>query len=318
MNIQFIQPLSEAWTRMVQDLFKPFRAGRWFAVGFAAWLVSLGGGGGGGGNINIPTRSSRDLSSEGARIVEQVKEFFSHPLGVSLIVGLVLGIVFLIVLLLWLSSRAHFVFLDQVAGRHWRIADPWTRYASQGNSLFLWKIGFTFAVLAIMAVLMGPVIAYFVITDPQSFNPLTLLGVMWMVFVVLAVAVPAAFAQCFLHAFVVPLMYREGRRTNDGWRRFLPLLRAQMGTFVLYGLFVLALFVGIAVTLVAFSCLTCCVGFCLLALPYLGTVFALPIPYTFRGLGPSFLAQFGPEWWTWPDAVPVPAVVPEAPPSAAP
>jgi hypothetical protein len=98
-------------------------------------------------------------------------------------------------------------------------------------------------------------------------------------------------------------MYREGRKTNDAWRRFLPLLRAHTGSFLVYGLFVLALAVGVSAVLVAFSCATCCVGFCLLILPYLGTVFSLPIPYTFRGLGPSFLAQFGADYWAWPAAV---------------
>ncbi len=104
-------------------------------------------------------------------------------------------------------------------------------------------------------------------------------------------------------------MYREGRRTNDGWRRFMPLLRAHLGSFILYGLFLLLLLIGTAIALGLFSCATCCVGFCLLAIPYLGTVIALPIPYTFRGFGPEFLSQFGPEWWTWPGPV-----APAAPP----
>jgi hypothetical protein len=317
MNIDFIQPLVEAWTRMVQDLFKPFRAGRWFAVGFAAWLASLSSGGGGGGNINIPGGGNKDLSEQQARIFEQVKEFLSGPIGVSLIVGFVLGVLLLIVVFLWLGSRAQFVFLDQVTGRHWRIADPWQRYATQGNSLFFWKIGFTFALLGIMLVLLGPAVAYIVISRPDSFSLAVALCVAWIFFVILFVVIPSIYVQCFLHAFVVPIMYREGRRTNDAWRRFLPLLRAHIGTFLLYGLFVFAAMVGVAVLMFTISCATCCVGFCLLALPYLGTVLALPIPYTFRGLGPSFLAQFGPEWWTWPDSGPPAPPVIEAPASPA-
>lgn len=313
MNLQFVDPLVQAWNRMVQDLFKPFRAGRWFAVGFAAWLVSLGGGGGGGGNFNIPTNRGGKYTEAQSRIIEQVKEFFSGPAGVSLLIGFGLGLLLLIVLFLWLGSRAQFVFLDQVTGRHWRIADPWSRYSVQGNSLFLWRIGFALVMIAVIAILLGPGIAYLATHESGSLDPIAILVVLWTVLVLLAVCIPAAYVHCFLNAFVVPLMYREGRRTNDAWRRFLPLLRAHKGAFLLYGLFVLALAIGIAVVLFVFSCATCCIAFCLLALPYLGTVFSLPIPYTFRCLGPSFLAQFGPEWWAWPDAVAPAAPSPEPP-----
>lgn len=100
MSVQFIDPLVLAWNRMVQDLFKPFRAGRWFAVGFAAWLVGLGGGGSGGGNFNFPTDRSGRFSQEQERILEQVKEFFSGPAGISLLVGFALGLLLLVVLFL--------------------------------------------------------------------------------------------------------------------------------------------------------------------------------------------------------------------------
>jgi hypothetical protein len=40
------------------------------------------------------------------------------------------------------------------------------------------------------------------------------------------------------------------------------------------------------------GCCTCCIGFVLLIIPYIGTVTLLPILYTYRALSLEFLAQF--------------------------
>ena len=50
------EPISQAYNRTVQMLFKPFEIKKWFVLGFAAFLSQLGEGGGGGGNrFRIPT-----------------------------------------------------------------------------------------------------------------------------------------------------------------------------------------------------------------------------------------------------------------------
>ena len=41
MNIAFIDPLSRAWGRMTQALFKPFDITKWFVVGFTTFLADL-------------------------------------------------------------------------------------------------------------------------------------------------------------------------------------------------------------------------------------------------------------------------------------
>ena len=51
-----------------------------------------------------------------------------------------------------------------------------------------------------------------------------------------------------------------------------------------------------AVVLFVAGCATCCCGFLLMAIPYVGSVVLLPISAAYRAYGPEFLAQFGPEW----------------------
>jgi len=56
---------------------------------------------------------------------------------------------------------------------------------------------------------------------------------------------------------------------------------------------------------------TCCIGWLLLVIPYIGTVVTLPFWYTLRAFSLEFLGQFGPEYVMSPAA----SVQPEAPPA---
>ena len=71
--------------------------------------------------------------------------------------------------------------------------------------------------------------------------------------------------------------------------------------FVLYALWKLLLGFAalLAILLVGFG--TCCIGFLIMAIPYLGAVLLLPVSVFFRFLGPQFLRQFGPDFDVFPD-----------------
>jgi len=71
----------------------------------------------------------------------------------------------------------------------------------------------------------------------------------------------------------------------------------------------------VSAVVAAAGALTCCALFLVLAIPYVGTVVLLPVYVTARAFGPEFLAQFGPEFETWPaaDPAPDPEPLPEAP-----
>jgi hypothetical protein len=48
-EISVTEPVSPALERVKAMLFKPFDLGKWFTIGFCAWLALLGEGGSGGG-----------------------------------------------------------------------------------------------------------------------------------------------------------------------------------------------------------------------------------------------------------------------------
>ena len=53
MPISVTEPVSLAMKKTKEILFAPFNAGKWFTLGFCAWLAYLGSGGGSGFNSNF-------------------------------------------------------------------------------------------------------------------------------------------------------------------------------------------------------------------------------------------------------------------------
>lgn len=50
---QYIAPTSRAFGRMTTILFRPFDLGKWFVLGFSAWLATLLDGGGSSSNLDF-------------------------------------------------------------------------------------------------------------------------------------------------------------------------------------------------------------------------------------------------------------------------
>ena len=69
-RISVIEPVGEALGKVNAILFRPFNIGKWFTIGFCAWLAYLGKGGAG---FNFPGRYGRPCSSGGEPFY-QVKE----------------------------------------------------------------------------------------------------------------------------------------------------------------------------------------------------------------------------------------------------
>jgi Na+/melibiose symporter-like transporter len=96
-------------------------------------------------------------------------------------------------------------------------------------------------------------------------------------------------------------MYKHQVRVLQAWRMFIPILASHLVYFLVYGLFLLLLAIGVGIAIVFAGCLTCCVGFLLLALPYIGSVILLPIGFIYRDFSLEFLAQWGPEYSVFPN-----------------
>jgi hypothetical protein len=293
---------------MLVILFRPFSFPKWLVVGFSAWLAGAGGCGRGagyqfsGGSWGDDWGSGRDRSGEFSEIGEFLESGWAKVAAGGCMALVVLGCVLFIAFvlaLIWVNSRGKFMFLDNVIHNRARIVEPWNQFRRQGNSLFrfwLIYIGVVVALLALAGIFvaLGIALDWFGANDELPTGIRLLLGI-GAVGVLASFMLAMAYMTFFLDAFVVPLMHRYELNVVEGWSRFLGLLRAHPWTFLLSGLVVFVLWFGVLLAVVAAGLLTCCLGFVLLLIPYVGTVVLLPISVLYRSYTIEFLAQFDPE-----------------------
>ena len=300
MIIGYVEPLSRAWERMKNILWRPFNLGKWLVLGFSAWLAGLADGGGGTVWKGI---SDDDLS--GRCNIGNGDVF--HGLGdtliwLPLIFVVVMAVAAILLAILWLSSRAKFIFLDNVVHNRAQIVEPWHRLRDLGNSLFLWRIGFVVVCGLIVLLLL---ILFFAPAATLSFSDalggLSFAAMFLGVFTLVLFGIAAAFVALLLEGFVIPIMYKFDLKATEAWRYFLPWIKTRPWPFILYSLLVLALGFCFAFFFVLLCALTCC----LVAFPYVGTVILLPVWVTYRLFSVEFLAQFDPGFDVF-----TPAIVP--------
>jgi hypothetical protein len=291
MRIAFFEPLSRAWERMKHILWRPFDLAKWLVLGFSCWLAGLADSVGGGGwkwivdENNFPGR--HDIFN-GHR---SYQEFGGALIWLPLIFIVIMAVAAILVLVLWLSSRAKVIYLDNVVHNRAQIVEPWHRLRDLGNSLFLWRLGFVVAcglVALVMLMLFFAPAATLSFSDALS--SLSYAAMVFGVIIMICFGVVAAFIALMLEAFVVPIMYKYELKATEAWRYFLPWLKTRPWQFVLYALFVLVL---IFVFLFVFA-LVCVLTCCIVALPYVGTVILLPFYVTYRLFSIEFLTQFDP------------------------
>jgi hypothetical protein len=291
-------PVGRAMDRVKKVLFQPFDAGRWFVIGFCAWLAYLGEGRGLASGFNYGGHNGHGRQSirDG---FEQARDYVMHniawiaPLAVALI--LVSLSVWLVVM--WLSSRGRFMFLHCVAVNAAEVRVPWARFGHAANSLFLFRLVISLIGLVVMLPLVGGlllVVMGMVFRDAVS--PGGLLLAVVLVFVIIAAGIAFWIIGRLTRDFVVPLQFLRRSRCLDAWRELGGLLRGNIGNVVLYFLFRILLAIAITVIVVGVVLVTCCIAGCLFALPYLGTVFLLPILVFERAYSLHYLAQFGPHY----------------------
>jgi hypothetical protein len=288
MQIAFLEPMSRAWDRMVGLLFRPFDPARWLVLGFAAWLAGLGGSRAGGSvSRSLDLEDMPGAATLGWPWTHSWEHFWALPF-VALAILIVLS---LAVLVLWVSSRAKLVWVDDLVTGNAAIVEPWNRLGRLGDSLFVWRLIFALVVIAALAVvavtLVGPA-ALAAGTDVLAGMSFAAMFAGGTAAVVLGGA--AAVVSLLLDSFVVPIMYRYQLSAIEAWRAFLPWLSAFPGQFVLYTLVALVLAMVFGAVSVVLLFVTCCV----VAIPYVGTVLLLPVWVVWRLFSLEFLAQFDP------------------------
>jgi hypothetical protein len=316
-KIEIIAPLSQSMELMRRILFRPFNLEKWLVIGFAAFLAHLGGGGR--FNFNFPSswrnRSWHSHSWTATDFSTQMPGWFWPLMFVVVPLGIALA-----VLLAWIGSRGRFIFTDCIVRDRGAIVAPWHEYRREGNSLFIFTLGVALVLLALFAIGILPLLLPSILHHHHINVTFTLGLVFW-----LALLIIAALAWWIISQFMVPVMYRQRCSAWSAFQKTVGLITSHAGEIILFVLFLVVITIALGIVVLLVGVLTCCVGLCLFALPYVGTVILLPVEILLFGYTLLFLRQFGSDWDVWAtlEAAPVqtppsPAVAPEIPPPAAP
>lgn len=302
-------------TGVKRVLFQPFDAGKWFVIGFCAWLAQLGEQG-----INTGFNfGSFDGGRGRGGMRHEFEEAKNYVLGNlywigPLIAALVVVGLALWVLFTWLNSRGKFMFLHCVALNTAEISVPWRKFARAGNSLCVFRLVLgligSLLTLPLVALMVVSIFRMVVAGEPSAGGIALTAGAL---LALIALALVFALIRKLTTDFVVPIMFLRGTKCLAGWRELRGLLSGNFGHLILYLLFqiVLAIVIGIMVLIVVL--MTCCIAGCLMALPYLGTVLLLPVLMFKRAYSLHYLAQFGRLYDVFaPAALPAESVLPAA------
>lgn len=286
--ISITGPIQPALDHTRRILFQPFAWGKWFVLGFCAFLAQLGGG----GSFSYNRAFERGGLARDGRLGEW--------LGAHLPLVILLGALFLffllalVVLFQWLGSRGAFMFLDGVARNRAAVVEPWDRFRDRGNQVFRFRLlillvalGFLLAVAGMGFLVVLPAFRAEAFGRSALF-PLVLVGGILLLGLLVLLAV-----SLLLEDFVVPIMYRRDLDLPEAWAVLRQeLLPGHRWHFLGFYLMTLVLWIPAILLAVAIICLTCCVAL----LPYLSSVALLPISVFFRCYSLCFLEQFGEGW----------------------
>ena len=254
MPISAIDAISPAFQHTKEQLLQPFRLAQWAKLALVGLLAGeLSSGGCNGGSFQMPTRPSG-----GHRFMELGWPDVNPVAFAGLIALLiVLGIVFWI-LFLYVSSVMRFILFDSVIAKQCEIGRGWSRRHGAGLRYFVWQILFLLAMGVGLTVLVGipaalALAAGWLQAPRQHIAPL-ILGGMFLFFVLMGFILLALVVHVLTKDFVVPEMALENISAIEGWRRLLPMLQAEKGSYAGYiGMkIVMALGASVVVGIISF------------------------------------------------------------------
>ncbi|MEM7395140.1 MAG: hypothetical protein AAF492_22640, partial [Verrucomicrobiota bacterium] len=273
------------------DPFGPFDAGKWFTIGFAAWLVLLTHGENVASQVLSNVLSLIDNPGGLEKAVAEKLVFVILLFVVLMLIGLVITIA-----LQWVSSRAQFVFLDQVTHNRKEIAPAWKTYRAEGQSLFVWQVGFLVLLFLFAFIIFGVGIGLgWTSVRAGALGPDAWRAGLVVSLLFSLLALVGLFIQHLVYNYIVPIMYRRHIDAFAAWRVFLPWLKQYVGRFLLFAYLVFIIRATIMSLVVLLGFATLCCGLLLLSIPYVNVVVLLPYHILFRAAGPEFLARFSPD-----------------------
>ena len=297
--------VTQAIERSKQLLF-PFKAEKWFALGFTVFLAQCGEGGG--TPMQLPQMpsfpsgpSGRHAPSPYGAVAPEIQKLIAdalRALRADWALYVTLAIVGVVVtfgiwaLVLWFSSRAKLMFVESVIWDRVDISGQWTRAGALGMSLFKFRALFGMGGSFLMLLAFGGAVAAGLpdfekgeFLGSRALLSYSVLGVSSLFF-----GFPLLMTALILDDFVVPLMVVRNARVFEAWRICRrEVLSSHVGGVMFFYLLRVVLAFGIGLLTVVLACVTCC----LMYIPYIQTVLLLPI-FTFSRAYPLYyLEQIG-------------------------
>lgn len=291
-SISCTKAVCSGWDRMEKTLFRPFDLGKWFLLGFSAWLANLGQGFGTHFNFpSMPQKASFPLENISTALLVLI---------CCIAVAVALVCLVLAIVMLWIRSRGDFMFLDNLVHGKTMILEPWRKYSKQGNSLFMFRIACWILLIGFLLItLASSLLLCWYSIRTGKIDSFCLAGIIFGISCLLIFILTVSFYELSLKSFVIPIMFKRQTGSCDASIEFIALFSGNPAAFIRYYLMyvLLSLCATIAVVVFIFStCCLCCIGLIVLCLPYLWAVVMLPILTFFRFYSIEFLAQFGDDY----------------------
>ena len=291
-SISCTRAVCSGWDRMEKTLFHPFDLGKWFLLGFSAWLANLGQGFG--ANFNFPSMPQKEAFPFG-----NISTAFLVLIGCIAVAVLIVCLVLAIVML-WIRSRGDFIFLDNLVHGKTLILEPWRKYSGQGNSLFMFRIACWILFIGFLLItLVSSLLLCWHSIQTGKMDSLCIAGIIFGSSCLFIFILSLVLYELSLKSFIVPIMFKRHMSACDASIEFLTLFSGNPMAFIRYYFMymLLSLCASIAVVIFIFStCCLCCIGLIVLCLPYLWAVVMLPILAFFRFYSIEFLSQFGDDY----------------------
>lgn len=288
--VSVLDPVGKAIDEVKVILFQPFDLKKWFIIGFCAWLAHLGSSGGPNANGSNFDFSQNNLPAAKEYIIGNLA-WIVPVAGIAVITMILLWLV-----MTWLSSRGHFMFLHCVSKNAAEVKVPWSLYSAHGNNLFLFRflLGIISTVVVLLSIVPGIICG---VSLAKGFGgPIPIVGLIFGILVTISLIILFALIKKFTFDFVVPIMSLQTPSCVVGWRVLMGLLSKRKGAFVLYILFCILIAIVFGAIVMTAVLVTCCCAGIILAIPYIGIVLMLPLLVFKRAYSLHFLSQFGPDY----------------------
>ena len=247
--ISAVDSVSPAFADARRLLFAPWTFGMWWRMSLLGLLTGEFGSGGWGGspNFQIPQQNRKfsvHLVPPNGAIPDWVRENWMW----FALCGLLLIVLFFIAE--YLASVSRFVLFDAVVSGRCEIRAGWRKWRRQGIRYFFWDIGFAFASLAALLLLIGIPLWSFIKKIPAGSKPdigALLAGGVLVFFGVAIFLVVVGVIDLFARDFLVPVMALENCGVWEAWWRLLQMLGAEKLAYAGYVLMKIVLAVGSAI-----------------------------------------------------------------------